>query len=319
MASGFDYIERLGAGNFGEVWLVTDVSLNTERALKLIPPEKVLNPTNFFHEAQILKAVEHPNIVKVEEAGTMDDGRLYVAMEYCPKRSVEEEAKGSYLPLTRAKRLIIDVLRGLEHAHIKNVLHRDIKPANILVGNEGQGKLSDFGLAIPKDLDLKSLGIKDYIYTLHLAPEVKGANDYSVQSDIYSCSITLYRLVNGDSILPSLPMSQLRSLAQIGKFPNRNSYRAFVPRSLITIINRAISVDPHKRYNSAADMRHAIERIAIDKNWTERTLQNGQQWKCGWNNKCYEVSKLRRSDGLWDVTVKRGPNRKNYVELLIYV
>ena len=105
MAGGFDFRERLGAGHFGEVWLVTDTGLNAECALKLIPPTKVLNPQNFFQEAQVLKAVEHPNIVRVHETGTLSDGRLYVAMEYLPKGSLEDEAKGVYLPLTRVKRL----------------------------------------------------------------------------------------------------------------------------------------------------------------------------------------------------------------------
>ncbi len=84
MAVGFDFKERLGAGHFGEVWRVIDTGLNAERALKLILPTKVPNPANFFHEAQVLKAAEHPNLVKVEDTGTMADGRIYVAMEYLP-------------------------------------------------------------------------------------------------------------------------------------------------------------------------------------------------------------------------------------------
>jgi len=94
MAASFDFKERLGAGHFGEVWRVIDTGLNAERALKLIPPSKVLNPTNIFHEAQILKEAEHPNVVRVEETGTLGDGRIYVAMEYLPKGSLEDEAKG---------------------------------------------------------------------------------------------------------------------------------------------------------------------------------------------------------------------------------
>src|SRR3990167_9902400 len=132
----------------------------------------VLNKQNFFQEAQLLKAVEHPNIVRVHETGQLTDGRLYVAMEYLSKGSLEDEAKGNFIPLTRAKRLMIDVLRGLDYAHSQGVIHRDIKPANILIGDSGEGKLSDFGLAIPAGLDLRGLGVKNYAYTLHLAPEV---------------------------------------------------------------------------------------------------------------------------------------------------
>ncbi|MBI1954952.1 MAG: serine/threonine protein kinase, partial [Acidobacteria bacterium] len=240
MAGQFDFHERLGAGNFGEVWLVTDTGLNAERALKVIPPDKVLNKQNFFQEAQLLKAVEHPNIVRVHETGSLADGRLYVAMEYLSKRSLEDEAKGSYIPLTRAKRLMIDVLRGLGYAHSKDVIHRDIKPANILVGDSSEGKLSDFGLAVPSGLDLKGLGVKDYAYTLHLAPEVKSPNDYTVLTDIYACGVTLYRLVNGDTFLPTIPPAEVLKLARQGKFPDRTAYRDFVPRPLRLITNRAL-------------------------------------------------------------------------------
>ena len=112
MAGAFDFLERLGAGHFGEVWRVIDTGLNAERALKVIPSSKVLDPSNFFHEAQTLKAVEHANIVKVEETGELAGDRIYVAMEYLPRGSLEDEAKGTGIELTRAKRLMVDVLRG---------------------------------------------------------------------------------------------------------------------------------------------------------------------------------------------------------------
>ncbi len=310
MAAGFDFRQRLGSGNFGEVWLVTDTGLDAERALKLIPPDKVLNPQNFFHEAQLLKSVEHPNIVRVHETGKMSDGRLYVAMEYLPKGSLEDEAKGSYVPLTRAKRMIIDVLRGLEYAHSKGVIHRDIKPANILVGKSNEGKLSDFGLAITTGLNLKALGVKDYAYTLHLAPEVAGPNDYNELTDIYACGVTLYRLVNGDSLLPAIAPLQARTLALQGKFPNRSYYRDFVPRPLRMVINKAIGVDPKKRFQSAEQMRHALEQVAIEKNWSETTRQNGTEWTCGWNKKVYRVTRSLQPDGKWSVDVRKGASKK---------
>ena len=74
MAVSFDFLKRLGSGHFGEVWLVTDTGLNAERVLKLIPSDKVPNPQNFFHEARILKGVEHANVIQVHETGTMRDG-----------------------------------------------------------------------------------------------------------------------------------------------------------------------------------------------------------------------------------------------------
>jgi serine/threonine-protein kinase len=197
--------------------------LNAVRALKLIPPDKVLNPGNFFHEAQVLKAVEHPNIVRIEETGTLRDGRIYVAMEYLSNGSLDDEAKGSYVPLTRAKRLIVDVLRGLEHAHQQGILHRDIKPGNVLIGDYQEGKLSDFGLAIPIGFDLSKLGLKDYNYVIHQAPEIEKNTDYAVASDIYACGMTLYRIINGDSILPAVTPHEARGFSEAGEISRSSS------------------------------------------------------------------------------------------------
>ena len=128
-------------------WEPTDIGLNIDRAVKLIPPDKVPDTTNFFREAQTLKAAEHSNVVRVSDTGKFGDGRIYVAMEYLPKGSLEDEASGAYVDLTRAKRLMIDMLRGLEHAHSVGILHRDIKPDNFLVAPDGTLKLTDLGLS----------------------------------------------------------------------------------------------------------------------------------------------------------------------------
>ena len=218
MAVSFERLQRLGSGHFGEVWLARDTGLDALRALKLIPKARLFNPKNFFQEAQVLKIAEHPNVVHVEETGELDDGSVYVAMEYLRSGSLEDEAKGSYLPLTRVKKLICDMLRGLDHAHHKNILHRDIKPANILVGDAGEGKLSDFGLALPVGVNVTKLGIKDYKYILHLAPEVAGGGAHSAASDVYACGVTLYRLVNGDSFFTVPPGADIEHLAALGKF-----------------------------------------------------------------------------------------------------
>ena len=125
--------------------------------------------------------------------------------------------------------------------------------------------MSDFGLAIPIGFDMKALGMKDYAYTLHLAPEIRRPQDYSVLSDIYACGMTLYRLVNGDSVLPALAPELAHEQALRGKFPDRSLCREFVPRPLRSVINKALNVDPRRRFQSAADMRHVVEQITVEK------------------------------------------------------
>lgn len=310
MAVGFDFKKRLGSGHFGEVWLATDVGLDVERAVKLIPPAKIPDPSNFFREAQTLKAAEHPNVVRVYDTGSIKDGRVYVSMEYLPRGSLEDEASGAYVDLTRAKRLMIDVLRGLEHAHSIGILHRDIKPANILIGQKLEGKVSDFGLALPIGADPKSLGIKDYLYRLHTPPEVHAGGLYDLAGEIYACGVTLYRLVNGDSFLPPLT-PDVADRIMAGDYPNRAHYREFVPRSVRTVINRAMNVDPAKRYQSACELRRAVEQLSVSMNWHETKLANGVRWSTGWDNQAYEVVRRKENNGTWMVQTKKGRNNKH--------
>lgn len=307
MAVSFDFKRRLGSGYFGEVWHAIDTGLNCEVALKCIPPEKIINQSNFFQEAQVLKASEHPNIVRVNDTGTLDDGRIYVSMEYLPNGSLEDEAQGAPLAFSRSKRLMIDVLRGLGYAHDQGVVHRDIKPANILIGNTGEGKLSDFGLALT---DIKSLNIsqlKKYQYVLHLAPEVRRIQNYTHLSDIYASGVTLYRLVNGDSNLPQITPSQAHILARRGEFPPRQGYRDYVPQALKRMINRALNVDPKRRYQSAEEMRHALERQSLNVDWTESISPNRSVWLgTDASSKHYEVIKAQQNNRKWLVETRRG-------------
>jgi eukaryotic-like serine/threonine-protein kinase len=312
MAVSFDFISRLGSGYFGEVWLATDTGLGCEVALKCIPPEKLINRKNFYQEAQVLTTVQHANIVRVYDTGTLDDDRVYVSMEYLPKGSLEDEAKGAYIGLSRAKRLMIDILRALGYAHEKGIIHRDIKPANILIGNSQEGILSDFGLALPNVQQLDIAYLKKYQYILHLAPEVHRIQDYGPLSDIYACGATLYRLVNGDNYLPQVTLLEAQSLAQEGKFPTRDKYRDFVPSSLRRIINKALNTNPQDRYQSADEMRRALEQQKFNVDWQERVLRGGIIWN-GVDKKgvLLQVKKLEQAPDRWSVETRRGSNQQN--------
>lgn len=310
MSASFEKLSRLGAGYFGEVWLARETGLDVIRALKIIPKAKAINPSNFFQEAQILKAAEHPNVVRVEDTGMMKDGSIYVAMEYLKAGSLEDEAKGGYLPLARAKQIMGDALRGLEHAHSKGIIHRDIKPANMLIGATGEGKLSDFGLAMPKGATLAKLGMKEYMYILHRAPEIMAGSPDSELADIYASGVTLYRIVNGDSFFTLPPAADVSDLVAEGKFPDRSLYRDFVPRQWRVVINKAMNADSTMRFQSAAEMRRAIEKLKAFVNWQERQLScGGAEWTAVVNGRCYRVAREKVGSNVWRIEVQKGRSK----------
>ena len=300
----YEQIRRLGQGAFGEVWLVFDRALGVQRALKLVPPGRVKDPTNFYAEPRTLKALAHPNVVAVEDAGRDVNGHLYIAMEYLPRGSIEDEARGAIVPIRKAVRLVCDVCRALEYAHTQGYVHRDIKPANVLIAADGSGKLSDFGLAARASKDGTA---SPYGYLAHLAPEVIGDDRTSAASDIYAVGVTLYRLVNGDSYLPQLNSpDDMSDEILAGRFPDRHRYRPFVPRRVRAIANRAMHVEPGRRYGTAADLRHDLEQVHLACDWAFTATPDGTSWSCAVGDLEYEAAAATDATGSWEFVLSKG-------------
>ena len=285
--SEFEWRRELGEGQFGVVWLATDRALGVERAVKIIPAERILDQDRVYEEAQTLRELSHDNVVRVEDAGRLDNGGIYVAMEYVERGSIQDEYSGGLVPARLARSLVAEACRGLEYTHNHGYVHRDIKPANILIGGSGVAKLSDFGLATLLD---ESGVASPYGYTIHCAPEMISDGEASVHSDIYSIGVTLYRLVNGDAMLqPPGTIEELEAGILAGSFPDRTAYRPFVPRRLRTIINKAMNVDPRLRYQSASEFRHALEQATIKCDWDFETTADGVTWHGQSDERIFEV------------------------------
>lgn len=265
-----DYVrlERLGAGNFGEVWLVYDRALAVKRAVKYIPTSRIQDPTNLYNEPQTLMALRHENIVRVEDAGKTSEGTLYVAMEYLPRGSVEDVFKGRPAPLKQAFAILEDVCWALEFAHQKNYIHRDIKPANILIAKNNRAKLSDFGLAtrVPRGGTASPYG-----YLTHVAPEVLRTGKTSKSSDIYALGVTAYRLMNGDAFLPDVTdISDIQDLILAGEYPDRDRYRPYIPNKLKRVLGQCMAIRKADRFRTASEFRRTLEKIKIHCDWRFR-------------------------------------------------
>ncbi|OEU65589.1 MAG: hypothetical protein BA863_05635 [Desulfovibrio sp. S3730MH75] len=264
----YERLQRLGAGNFGEVWLVYDRALAVRRAVKYISKSRVQDPTNFYKEPQTLMALRHENIVRVEDAGKTPNGTLYVAMEYLPRGSVEDVFKGSPVPLSIAFKILADICWALEYAHLKDYIHRDVKPANVLLTRQGTAKLSDFGLAtrVPKRVTASPYG-----YMTHVAPEVFRTGKTSKASDVYALGVTAYRLINGDGFLPEASdLGNIQDLILAGEYPDRNHYRPYLPNKVKKIVNQCMAVSRGDRFRNASDFRKALEGVTVHCDWKLR-------------------------------------------------
>lgn len=304
----YDLEKRLGNGAFGEVWLCNDRALGVQRALKFVPPHKIKNPTNFYEEPQTLVSLKHNNIVEITDAGKTNDGQLYIAMEYYPNGSISDAVSGGIVPLKYAVKLSTDICRALEYIHSKGFIHRDIKPANIIIDKNNNGRLSDFGLATKVDLDGQA---SPYGYIGHLAPEVILDDITDKRTDIYALGVTLYRMVNGDAYLPmTIEPMELIELIKIGKFPNRNHYRPFIPNAIKSIINKALSINPDDRFQTTSEFRHQLEKVPIKASWMPTTIPNGTQWTCSSGNMEFIAKSQKIKTGCYNFNLYKGRKGK---------
>jgi serine/threonine-protein kinase len=292
----YERLQRLGAGNFGEVWLVYDRALNIRRGVKYVPASRIHDPTHFYNEPHTLMELQHENIVRVVDAGKLPDGTLYIAMEYLPRGSIESIHRGQPLLLSVAFSILKDICWALEYAHNRDFIHRDIKPANILISSDYRAKLSDFGLAtrVPRGAFASPYG-----YLTHVAPEVLRTNRTSKLSDIYALGVTAYRLVNGDGFLPEVhDQSDIKDQILLGQYPDRSRYRPYVPTKIQTIINNCMAVDPRQRFQSAALFRRALEGIHIRCDWRFRRIKKNVVYlaSIAGNNIRVTISKEKSSD-----------------------
>ena len=139
----------LGQGGMGVVYRALDTKLNRPVAIKVLPPDAVADParkTRFMHEARAASALNHPNIITIHDIDAAE-GVDFIVMEYVPGKSLDRVIPRRGLPLSEVLQYAIEIADALAAAHAAGIVHRDLKPANIMVTDNGQVKVLDFGLA----------------------------------------------------------------------------------------------------------------------------------------------------------------------------
>lgn len=206
-AEGLRFIRELGRGGLGSVWLAVQETAEFRRnvAVKLVrrgmDTEDILR--RFALERQLLAALEHPNIVRLYDAGTTADGRPYFAMEYVEGLPIDRYADERQLGIEKRLELFVQVCRAVQYAHTKLVIHRDLKPSNIIVAADGTVKLLDFGIAklvdsalSPVQLDPTSAETR-VLTPEYASPEQIRGQTLSTASDVYSLGVILFELLTG--------------------------------------------------------------------------------------------------------------------------
>jgi eukaryotic-like serine/threonine-protein kinase len=269
----YDLTNRIGGGDFGDVWLANDIAVNKEVAVKILEAATVTVDERLT-EARIGNQLTHQNLVKVHYADVVSYNHIdlvFIVMDYQPAGSVLGKLNpGNFLSIPDAKSCLIDILRGLEYLHELGLYHSDIKPNNILCGANGEHLLTDYGISCHSPT-LGPVAPRN-AYGLHIAPEVLAAGQIDGHTDIYQVGLTAFRLLNTIGSLRDkynrIGDAAYIDLVKRGRLIESAEYQPFIPRSLKTIINKSISVNPADRFGSALEMRRALEALSFPGYWS---------------------------------------------------
>jgi serine/threonine protein kinase len=191
--------EELGKGGMGVVYKADDTRLKRTVALKFLDPDAFdtdEDKQRFIREAQVGASLDHPNICAVYEIDERD-GHIFMAMAYVEGVTLKKKIQSEPLDFVEAVDVAIRVAKGLSAAHAKGVVHRDIKSSNIMLANDGQVKVTDFGLAMtPEDPDPPEVAavVGSVAY---MSPEQARSKAIDARTDIWSLGVTLYEMVTG--------------------------------------------------------------------------------------------------------------------------
>jgi eukaryotic-like serine/threonine-protein kinase len=262
----------LGKGGMGTVYLANRIDdFNKEVAIKVIPPfaNSQANKDNFRRERQILARLEHPNIARILDGGTTENGTPFLVMENVNGVPLNEFCE----KLTIDDRLILfqSVCKAVGYAHSNLIVHRDLKPTNILVTSDGTVKLLDFGIA-------KLLQTDDFDYSGNItfsgnaltpeyaSPEQINGDNITIASDVYSLGVVLYEILTGSRPhdFKDRPLNEIMRIITKNdpippsSIPNFKFQISDSKHEIDAIVLKALAKSPSQRYLSAEDLRTDI-------------------------------------------------------------
>ena len=262
----YEIVDVAGRGAMGDVYVGYDPFIDRTVAIKVCTHDDGSDSAQvarklFVNEAQATGALDHPNILKIYDAGE-ENGQPYIVMEYI----AEARTLRSYctpkdlLPVPQVIKIVRQCADALEYAHGRGVLHRDIKPANIMLTRDGQVKIGDFGIAKRMSNDdtetRRMVGSPRY-----MSPEQVNSENVTIQTDLYSLGVSMYELLTGKPPFTARGLSQLVMMIRCDEPKPLRVRRPEVPEPLEAIVKRAMEKSLEWRYQSGAEMASDLTSV----------------------------------------------------------
>jgi len=276
---------ELGRGGMGAVYLAEQPGLGREVAIKELLLSAVADPValkRFMQEAQVMARTSHPNLVQVHDMEQIGDAN-YIVLEFVRGKSLRDLINQGTLPLPRTFAVMHGVLQALDYAHKHAIVHRDMKPENVLLSDEGDVKVADFGIArLMDDSGAGSTATKTGTTVgtpQYMSPEQVASSKVDGRSDLYSAGIMFYELVVGQPPFTASeadgPFTLMAKHVQAPPKPP-SVHKPGLDMPLEEVILKSLSKRPEDRYQTGQDFDDAMVRIAerLTPGW-QRSLQPG--------------------------------------------
>ncbi|MBE9941094.1 serine/threonine-protein kinase, partial [Cellulosimicrobium cellulans] len=260
---GFEYVSLIGSGGFSDVFLYQQQRPRRRVAVKVLLHEWSSHSQRaaFDAEADLMATLStHPSIVTMYEADIADDGRPYLAMEYCSRPNLGARYRTERLPAAEALRTAVQIAGAVETAHRAGILHRDIKPANILVTEYGHPALTDFGISSTVDDAARAEGM-----SIPWSPPESFAEPprSGIATDVWALAATTYTLLAGRTPfeVPGGSNSSANLISRIEGSPLPPTGRTDVPASLERVLATAMAKNPASRYPTVLAFARALQQV----------------------------------------------------------
>jgi len=276
---------ELGRGGMGAVYLAEQPGLGREVAIKELIQSAIADPValkRFMQEAQVMARASHPNLVQVHDLEQIGDAN-YIVLEFVRGKSLRDRLNQSTLPLPQTFAIMHGVLQALDYAHKRAIVHRDMKPENVLISEEGDVKVADFGIArLMDDSGAGSTATKTGTTVgtpQYMSPEQVASSKVDGRSDLYSAGIMFYELVVGQPPFTASeadgPFTLMAKHVQAPPKPP-SVHRPGLDLGLEEVILKALAKRPEDRYQTGQEFDDAMTRIAdrLTPGWL-RSLQPG--------------------------------------------
>ena len=272
----YEIIRSIGEGGMANVYLGYDTILDRNVAIKVLRgdlsnDEKFVR--RFQREALSASSLAHPNIVEMYDVGE-DDGTYYIVMEYVDGKTLKQLLKKrGTLTLSEAIDIMSQLTDGMAHAHDSYIIHRDLKPQNIMIKDDGQIKITDFGIAMALN-STQLTQTNSVMGSVHyLPPEQASGKGCTIKSDIYSMGIIFYELLSGSLPFRGDNAVEIALKHMREPLPSLRAENPSIPQSIENIIKRATAKNPKNRYESARSMHEDLLTALDESRMDEPVLE----------------------------------------------